>query len=107
MRYLTLLGIGIFLTFLINGCADKSSDNIAPVISLLGDSVVYINLDSNYIEPGYTATDDVDGDITNEVKTNDNINIYQEGAYYIRYNVEDLAGNKAEEKSRKVKVLQF
>ena len=102
----------IFLTlsvliFVFSSCSEKDGDTVAPVIELLGDSLVYNNLDSVFIDPGYLATDDVDGDITSSVKVGGVVNIHAEGTYTLRYNVKDAAGNSAEEKSRKVKVLVF
>ncbi len=101
-----VLILPLFLIFVIS-CSDKESDTVAPVIELFGDSLVYSNLDSAFTDPGFKATDDVDGDITNLVKVGGGVNIHAEGSYTLRYNVKDAAGNSAIEKTRVVKVLIF
>jgi len=42
-------------------------DRTLPEITLEGDTEVVVDYDSTFAEPGYTATDDVDGDITAKV----------------------------------------
>lgn len=63
------------------------------------------NIPNKYIEttigvnitmPVVSATDNVDGNITHKIITNNNINISQTGTYYINYNVTDNAGNRAD-----------
>ncbi len=88
-------------------CTEKEKDTTAPVIILEGGNPQYVAKDSVYVEPGYTANDDVDGDITDLVKIQDNIDIHTEGTYQRKYNVIDAAGNSAEEQTREVRVLIF
>lgn len=85
----------------------KDKDTTAPVIVLEGSSPQYVAKDSTYVEPGYTANDDVDGDITDLVKTQDNIDIHTEGTYQRTYNVTDASGNPAVEVVREVRVMVF
>lgn len=80
-------------------------DNAAPKITLVDQDVIYYieafqNRTANsikYIEPGYTAIDDVDGDITRKVvvKGVDSIDYYKTGTYYIVYEVVDNHGHVA------------
>lgn len=42
----------------------RYDDRVAPVITLEGDAVVEVDLRKEYVEPGYTAADDCDGDVT-------------------------------------------
>src|SRR5690606_14658212 len=42
-------------------------DTTAPVITLVGDAVMTLELGDTFTEPGYSATDNVDGDITANV----------------------------------------
>ena len=58
-----------------------------PTISLTGNTTVYVTIDTNYNEPGYSAYDDDLGDITNLVDVSDNINISTEGTYSVSYSV--------------------
>lgn len=77
-------------------------DNEAPIINLTeGDITILVGDD--YIEPGYNATDNYDGDITKEVKVTDNIEKDASGEYQITYKIADSSGNEAI-KIRKVTV---
>jgi hypothetical protein len=90
---------------------DKKKDTTPPVITLkspIPPSVYYVNKDSNYKDPGYTAVDDVDGDITsNVILTPSVINTADTGTFQVKYNVSDKAGNAAVEKTRTVRVMVF
>ena len=105
MRHLII--IVTVLTVLAAACKKEPADTTPPEIVLKGSSPFYVNKDSAYIEPGYTATDDVDGDITDKVVVSGSVDVHTEGTYYLKYNVEDKAGNKAEEKTREVRVTIF
>ncbi len=79
----------------------KIIDNEAPDITLLGDNPLYIKKNSNYIEPGATAEDNIDGIINVEI--NSSVNTNKAGEYIVTYTAKDKAGNKAQ-KNRIVKV---
>ena len=51
----------------------EKKDNIKPEIVLKGESEVNIVENSEYVEKGYTATDNIDGDITKNVIIRKNI----------------------------------
>ena len=70
-------------------------DTVAPSLTLLGPDTVKIVLNGTYTEPGFTAVDDNDGDISGSVLVTDNINSAVEGTYEVTYNVSDAAGNPA------------
>ena len=71
-------------------------DPIAPEISLLGDSTVYIMAGSVFSDPGFTALDNVDGDLTDRVTAQSSVDQYLAGEYQVTYTVEDETGNIAE-----------
>ena len=70
-------------------------DALAPLITILGDNPVTLNVDSIYSDTGATATDDVDGDLTNKIITTGMVNPSVIGSYTITYTVNDTALNKA------------
>ena len=72
----------------------KVIDNIPPVISLKGSRNITVKVNGNYEEDGYTASDNLDGDITNKVKVSRNIDFNKVGTYSIYYEVEDSSNNK-------------
>jgi len=79
------------------------SDVGAPVITLLGDTTININIGGTFTDPGATAADDVDGDLTaNIVVAGDAVNVNTAGTYIITYNVSDAAGNAATQRTRTV-----
>lgn len=70
----------------------KVVDNTTPIIELKGDKVIELGQSKDYIEPGYSATDNYDGDITDKVKVTNNIGS-DIGSYEIIYTVEDSSKN--------------
>ncbi|MCF7843914.1 DUF5011 domain-containing protein, partial [Candidatus Gracilibacteria bacterium] len=71
-----------------------SSDTIAPVISIIGNTSISINVGTSYSDEGATATDDVDGDLTASIVTVSTVNIGTAGSYNVNYTVTDAAGNE-------------
>lgn len=82
------------------------TDTVKPVITLIGQSIVNITVGTPYVDQGATATDNVDGDISNLLQIIDNVNTNMEGTYSVLYNVVDNAGNPADEVIRIVNVVQ-
>ncbi len=71
-------------------------DTTPPVITLLGDNPLDLVVGDTYVEPGVTATDDVDGDLTSAIQVENGVDLTQPSTYSIRYRVEDAAGNSAQ-----------
>lgn len=80
------------------------NDTTPPQITLLPPNPLTMTVGSPWVEPGFSAQDDVDGDITSKVAVTGTINTNAAGTYYVYYNVRDAAGNAAETKSRTVVV---
>lgn len=70
-------------------------DPIPPELTLLGNTSVVLNAGSQYLEAGYTATDNCMGDISQLVTINSNLDGNTPGTYTITYTVADLYGNTA------------
>jgi len=70
-------------------------DVTIPVITLLGESEVSLELGSIYTDAGATAIDNIDGDITSSIEIVNNVDINTVGTYTVTYNVSDAAGNAA------------
>lgn len=79
-------------------------DTTKPTISLTGDTEVTVSIDSAYNDAGATANDNVDGDISGNIVTVNPVDTSVPGTYYVTYNVEDTAGNSADEITRTVNV---
>ncbi|WP_328186922.1 DUF5011 domain-containing protein [Marinobacter sp. OP 3.4] len=78
-------------------------DQTAPVISLVGGNRT-LTVGDTWTDPGYSATDDVDGDLTEQVTITGTVNTSQAGSYNLVYSVTDAAGNEGST-SRTVTVL--
>ena len=59
---------------------------------------------STYTDLGATASDNYDGDITDDIVTVNNVDTSVIGSYTVTYNVSDDAGNAATEVTRTVNV---
>lgn len=79
-------------------------DTEKPSIVLKGYDYTSILQDETYIEPGYSANDNTDGDITGRVVVEGSVNTSVPGIYILRYVLSDSVGNR-NETIRTVKVL--
>jgi methionine-rich copper-binding protein CopC len=81
-------------------------DMTAPVINLLGDATVTITQGDSYTDAGATATDNVDGDISNNITVTNPVDTLTQGTYTVQYNVTDNSGNAAATVTRTVIINQ-
>ncbi len=77
-------------------------DKIPPELNINSDLEVYANLNETYAEPTYEAKDNYDGDITNKVKKESNLDLSKEGEYTETFTVEDSSGNKT---TKEIKII--
>ena len=64
-----------------------------PKIILNGDNTLYLSIGSKYKELGYSAIDNCDGDLTDIVKVDSNLDTSKVGSYEIKYSVTDSSDN--------------
>ncbi len=83
----------------------KVVDNIAPEIELKGASALTVTVHTVYDDPGATALDNYDGDITSLIEKTSTVDMTSLGSYTVTYNVTDGAGNTAIPVQRSVKVV--
>jgi len=76
----------------------------APVITLLGETEVSLELGSTYTDTGATAVDNIDGDITANIAVVSTVDVNTVGTYTVTYNVSDAAGNAAIQVTRTVTI---
>jgi len=69
-------------------------DRNAPVITLTNGASVALPLNSPFVEPGFSAVDNVDGDVTSNVTVTGTVNSAAVGVYIVNYVVRDSAGNQ-------------
>ena len=70
-------------------------DTTPPVITLNGPSTLLITMGDNWTDPGATASDNVDGDLTSSITSSGTIDTSTTGSYTLIYSVSDTAGNTA------------
>ncbi|MDP2897091.1 MAG: DUF5011 domain-containing protein [bacterium] len=84
--------------------AYEAREYVPPVLTLNGDLSIILECGAPYIEPGYSATDNYDGDITDRVVVTGWGDPTSPGTQALKYNVKDSSGNPAPEKVRIVEV---
>lgn len=70
-------------------------DKTKPVITLNGDAAVTMEAGQIFTDPGATATDNYDGDITAKIVKWGIVDTSKAGSYTVTYDVEDNTGNNA------------
>lgn len=75
------------------GAGGASTDN--PTITLAGDTSITLAVGQLINEPGYTASDIRDGDLTSRVEVKTDLDFYRVGTYYVNYSVTDSDGYTA------------
>ena len=91
---IAMFSVAAIATLLFSGCKKTDSDTTAPAVYLEGSNPMYIIKGNTAVDPGATATDDVDGTITPTSNWGaSNPNITTAGSYTITYIGKDAAGN--------------
>lgn len=73
----------------------EKKDVNAPIITLKGGENYYVTQNGKYKDPGYTAEDECEGDLTSRVTVKGTVNTKEVGTYELEYSVEDSMKNKA------------
>ncbi|MDP4146785.1 MAG: DUF5011 domain-containing protein, partial [Bacillota bacterium] len=80
-------------------------DTTKPVISVTGDSPLTVAVKNAFNDPGATAMDNYDGDISNMITAISNVDTNKLGTYTVTYNVSDSHENIADTVTRTVNVV--
>lgn len=73
----------------------ETRDNTKPLLELVGSEQIYLKVGDEYKERGATAIDNIDGDLTNNIKISGTVDTSKAGTYKIKYTVRDKSNNKA------------
>jgi hypothetical protein len=77
---------------LVTGCSKEDTE--PPVITVLGSNPIDHEMRTNYVDPGATAEDNEDGDISNSIQIDDSqVQENLPGTYTVFFSVSDNAGN--------------
>lgn len=74
----------------------KYIDNQSPELTLNGPEVVKLVVGEKYEDAGAKAMDSCDGDLTSQIKVDNNVNTAKSGSYKVTYSVTDSYGNVKE-----------
>ncbi len=96
----TALIVAIMIGF--SGCDGASQENGAlsrdnPTITLQGDKILNLRVGQRINDPGYSASDVKDGDLTSRVDVTTDLDFYKVGTYIVKYRVVDSDGFSATE----------
>jgi hypothetical protein len=99
----TFVVLTLMLGFGLTACK-KDGDTTPPVIMMDGFNPYTVCVGTPYTDAGATATDDTDGDITDQINVNIQVDVSQPGEGTVTYTVSDAAGNTTTE-VRQVNVI--
>ncbi|MBP3635877.1 MAG: DUF5011 domain-containing protein [Bacilli bacterium] len=77
-------------------------DLVKPELNVQSEDEIYLFLNEEYDMPAFNALDNIDGDITDKVEIDSNIDITQVGTYNITYSVIDSSNNEVK---KNIKVI--
>ena len=86
-----LLSLGLLTMLAFASC--KKEDTTKPNLSLNGSSTMNIDLGSSFTDPGATAVDETDGDISSSIGVTGSVDSSTVGTYTLTYTVSDKAGD--------------
>ena len=69
-------------------------DSTAPVLTLLGDARLSQAKNTAWVDPGATASDSLDGNLTNSITITGTVDVNTTGVYTLTYSVSDRASNE-------------
>ena len=75
------------------GLGPEGTDLTRPIITLVGDALMELSAGEEFTDPGATAHDTVDGELTDDIQAIGTVNTNVPGTYRITYKVRDEAGN--------------
>jgi formylglycine-generating enzyme required for sulfatase activity len=80
-------------------------DTTDPVITLLGDANMSHAKDTTWVDPGATASDSLNGNLSSSIAVSGTVDVNTTGTYTLSYTVSDAGGNEAST-SRTVNILE-
>ncbi|MBQ5952189.1 MAG: polysaccharide deacetylase family protein [Lachnospiraceae bacterium] len=83
----------------------RVTDKTPPEVALNGDETLFVAQNSEFVDPGVTATDGIEGDVSALVTVEGKVDTATVGEYTLVYHAKDSSGNESLV-TRKVQVLQ-
>lgn len=98
---LSLSALLVAVAIIFSSCGKE--DLGAPTVSITGDNPYEMELGGTFTDPGATANDEEDGDLTSKIVVTGDVNAEKVDEYTLTYKVTDKAGNDGSA-TRKVRV---
>ena len=73
-------------------------DTQKPVLIINSEKEIHVGVGKVYNIPSASATDNYDGDITNNIEIKSDLNLNEKGVYSVNYSVSDSSGNETKDK---------
>ena len=87
-------------------CGGREAEKLnGPELTLLGNAELTVNINNQFNDPGASAFDDEDGDISHVIVVTGVVDTTTEGVFELAYDVTDSDGNAAETITRAVTVV--
>jgi PKD repeat protein len=93
--------LGTFRDYVVN----FPMDTVRPTATLNGSSTFYTEINKTFVDPGITATDNVEGNISSKYEVFGTVNTSLVGPNYLKYVVRDLYNNVSDTLRRTVYVI--
>ena len=71
------------------------NDQQSPVIELVGDSLFIHPVNTPWVDPGFTASDETDGILSDSVNVTGELDLNRTGIYTLTYSAADASGNES------------
>ncbi|MCF8330942.1 MAG: DUF5011 domain-containing protein [Bacteroidales bacterium] len=94
-KHISILVIGLISAIAFRQC--NTPDTTPPELTLSGQDTLFLVLNQAFNDPGATAYDEEEGDISNSILVTTRLNPDKTGIYKVYYTVTDKGGNKAQE----------
>ncbi len=100
-----LVGTGGVAVFYNDGSGNLGlGDTAAPTITLRGEASMTLIVGNAYTDPGATARDALDGDVSSRIVVTNPVDTAVIGTYTVTYNATDVSGNAAAPVTRSVRI---
>jgi hypothetical protein len=91
--------------FFNDGTGNLGAGDVAgPTIQMRGEPTMQLAVGEAFVDPGATATDAVDGDVSTRIKVTNAVNTAVIGTYNVVYDATDVSGNPGTPATRTVRV---
>ncbi len=86
-------GVSVVSTTTVATTTPTTPDTTPPIVTLNGAAAIQIQVGDTFIDPGATAMDSVDGNLTSKIRETGVVATTTPGIYTLTYSVTDTAGN--------------